>query len=256
MVNMTYGHTDRYHGPALWLLGRAGTNWKLQDWLGKVAPRLRLWRRDNGPPRRIEGWQAQGVSRLLSSSARATRHAAQSGLARDEAAMPEPQSHCLSALWRAGHYGLPRVGHLRTLRRLGLAQWLSRRPTDRQNGQRRRIFAIKLPLRHASGKYGKPWVLAPLACLSLAGCISAGPIVATPSACSSLVPESWASGVAGAHLPDGSTVGDWIAFGDAQTGRLDVANGRQADTVGIISRCESRDREAVKRSRPRFLGLF
>ncbi len=62
--------------------------------------------------------------------------------------------------------------------------------------------------------------------------------------------------MAGAALPDGSTVGDWIAFGDAQTGRLDVANGRQADTLGIISRCEERDREAVKKSRPRFLGIF
>ena len=57
-------------------------------------------------------------------------------------------------------------------------------------------------------------------------------------------------------MPDGTTVGDWIAFGDAQTGRLDVANGRQADTLAIISRCEARDRKAVDKSRPKFLGLF
>lgn len=51
-------------------------------------------------------------------------------------------------------------------------------------------------------------------------------------------------------------MGDWIAFADAQTGRLDVANGRTADTLGIIERCEARDREAVERSRPKFLGVF
>ena len=51
-------------------------------------------------------------------------------------------------------------------------------------------------------------------------------------------------------------MGDWIAFGDAQTGRLDVANGRQADTLAIIGRCEDRDRKAVDKSRPKFLGLF
>ena len=59
-----------------------------------------------------------------------------------------------------------------------------------------------------------------------------------------------------APLPDGETVGDWIAFGDAQTGQLDKANDRYRSGVGIIERCEARDREAVKRSRPKFLGVF
>lgn len=59
-----------------------------------------------------------------------------------------------------------------------------------------------------------------------------------------------------APLPDGETVGDWIAFGDAQTGQLDKANDRYRSGVGIIERCELRDREAVKRSRPKFLGVF
>lgn len=96
----------------------------------------------------------------------------------------------------------------------------------------------------------------PIATILLAGCVSSGPIIASASACSTLVPDSWAAGVAGAPLPDGNAVGDWIAFADAQTGRLDVANGRQADTLAIIGRCEERDRLAVKKSRPRFLGLF
>jgi len=61
--------------------------------------------------------------------------------------------------------------------------------------------------------------------------------------------------VEGAEFPAGSTVGDWIAFADAQTGRLDVANGRTADSIAIIERCEERDKQAVKASRRGFLGL-
>lgn len=57
-------------------------------------------------------------------------------------------------------------------------------------------------------------------------------------------------------MPEGNTVGDWIAFADAQTGRLDIANGRTVDAIGIIERCEARDKEAIKRSRPKFLGVF
>lgn len=49
---------------------------------------------------------------------------------------------------------------------------------------------------------------------------------------------------------------NWINFGIAQTGKLEVANGRLVDTIGIIERCEERDREAVRRARPKFLGLF
>lgn len=60
----------------------------------------------------------------------------------------------------------------------------------------------------------------------------------------------------GADLPIGSTVGDWIAFADAQTGQLDKSNDRYRAAVGIVERCEARDREAVKRSRSKFLGLF
>jgi hypothetical protein len=58
-------------------------------------------------------------------------------------------------------------------------------------------------------------------------------------------------------LPDGQTVGDWIAFGDAQTARLDQANGRTRDAIGIVSRCEDRDRQAVTRAtRRRLFGIF
>ena len=75
--------------------------------------------------------------------------------------------------------------------------------------------------------------------------------------CSSLLPAEWAKGVAGAPLPEGDTVGDWIAFGDAQTGKLDQANERTKAAIGIVERCEARDAAAVKRAtRRKFLGLF
>lgn len=92
--------------------------------------------------------------------------------------------------------------------------------------------------------------------LLLCGCVSTGPIIASQSACSALLPDSWREPVPGAPLPAGETVGDWIAFGDAQTGQLDKANGRTADTIGIVERCEARDRAAIKKSRPKFLGIF
>jgi hypothetical protein len=74
------------------------------------------------------------------------------------------------------------------------------------------------------------------------------------AACASLLPADWKAGVAPADLPDGNTVGDWIAFGDAQTGKLDVANGRTRDAIGIVERCEARDAQAVKKAKQGFFG--
>jgi hypothetical protein len=74
------------------------------------------------------------------------------------------------------------------------------------------------------------------------------------AACASLLPADWKTGVAPADLPDGNTVGDWIAFGDAQTGKLDVANGRTRDAIGIVERCEARDTAAVKKAKRGFIG--
>ena len=87
--------------------------------------------------------------------------------------------------------------------------------------------------------------------LACAGCVGAPPIVAASSACSSLLPSEWREPVPGAPLPDGATVGDWIAFGDAQTAQLDKANDRTSAAIGIVERCEARDREAVKKARRR-----
>lgn len=99
-------------------------------------------------------------------------------------------------------------------------------------------------------------LLAASAMLGLTACAGGPPIVATPSACSALLPNDWRDGVPGAPLPDGNTVGDWVAFGDAQTAQLDKANDRYRAATGIVSRCEERDRQAVERARPRFLGIF
>lgn len=88
-----------------------------------------------------------------------------------------------------------------------------------------------------------PFFLAP----ALMGCASVPPIVAAPSACSTLVPSSHRVAVPGADLPSANaTAGDWVAFGDAQTGQLDKANGHTADVLEIIDTCEKRDAATLK----------
>jgi hypothetical protein len=90
----------------------------------------------------------------------------------------------------------------------------------------------------------------------VAGCVATPPIVASQSACSSLIPDSWREGVEGASLPRADTVGEWMVYGDAQTGQLDKANSRTVDAIGVIERCEARDRDAVNRSRRRWWQIF
>lgn len=91
--------------------------------------------------------------------------------------------------------------------------------------------------------------------LAVAACAGGPPIVTTQSAsCSTLLPPSWKDGVPGAPLPEGDTVGDWISFADAQTGKLDQANGRTRDAIEIVTRCEARDQAAVKRATRGFWG--
>jgi hypothetical protein len=99
-------------------------------------------------------------------------------------------------------------------------------------------------------------LLIPLcATLGLPACVGA-PAIVTPSAasCAQLLPPEWKQGVAAADLPDGNTVGDWISFGDAQTGKLDQANERTKASIGIVERCEARDAAAVKHASRGFFG--
>lgn len=91
------------------------------------------------------------------------------------------------------------------------------------------------------------------AALLLSAC--AGPtVLSTPNSCASLLPSEWKLGVIAAPLPNGDTVGDWIEFGDAQTGKLDQANGRTKDAIGIVERCEARDKAAVEKGSRGFFG--
>lgn len=60
-----------------------------------------------------------------------------------------------------------------------------------------------------------------------------------------------------ARLPDGhDDARPWQSGFIEQTGQLEVANGRYADAIGIVSRCEARDAAAVRKARPKVLGIF
>ena len=88
--------------------------------------------------------------------------------------------------------------------------------------------------------------------LILAACTST--VTATPNSCISVIPVEWRAGVPGVPLPSNDTIGEWIAFGDGQTGKLDQANGRTRDTIEIVERCENRDKQAVRRATRGFFG--
>lgn len=91
--------------------------------------------------------------------------------------------------------------------------------------------------------------------LAQSACWGGPPIVtASSSSCAALLPQEWKEAVEGAAIPLGDTVGDWIAFGDAQTGKLDQANDRTASAIGIIERCEQRDAAAIKKASRGFWG--
>jgi hypothetical protein len=91
-------------------------------------------------------------------------------------------------------------------------------------------------------------------CCTVAACAGAPIVTATPSSCATLLPSEWKQGVAGAPLPDGDTVADWEVFADAQTGKLDQANGRTKDAIGIVERCEARDAAAIRKATRGFFG--
>lgn len=85
---------------------------------------------------------------------------------------------------------------------------------------------------------------------------------ATP--CVDLIPASWAAGVPDevdppehSALPPGTglqavlddtvaALKEWTGFGVSQTKNLRAANGRTADAIALIQRCEARDAAAKK----------
>lgn len=98
--------------------------------------------------------------------------------------------------------------------------------------------------------------LLPLLLALAPGCAGTVSIATTGSACSELLPAEWRKPVPGAPLPEGDSVGDWVAFGDGQTAQLDKANDRTGAAIGIVERCEKRDREAVDRARKPWWKIF
>jgi len=97
-------------------------------------------------------------------------------------------------------------------------------------------------------------ILALSVMLAISACAGTPIVAAMPNSCTSLLPQEWKQGVAGAPLPDGDTVGDWIAFADQQTGKLDIANDRTKSAIGIVERCEARDAAAVRKASRSWLG--
>ena len=89
-----------------------------------------------------------------------------------------------------------------------------------------------------------------------------------PANCSEFIPPAWKQPVAGYPLPDFSAADAapdeldaarkeakaWQGFAVGQTGQLNKANGRQADTIHIFETCERRANDA--RPRKKFLGVF
>ncbi len=94
--------------------------------------------------------------------------------------------------------------------------------------------------------------------IGTASCANAPRIRTLPAACSQLLPAEWEKGVPGAPLPEGLSLGDYMRFGDAQTGQLEKSNERYRSATGIIKRCEARDREALEQlsKKKKFLGIF
>jgi len=88
-------------------------------------------------------------------------------------------------------------------------------------------------------------------------------IYAPDTPCSALVPQDWRGGVKSASpapLADDATDADiakiWQSFAIDQTAKLVGANERFSAAIGIVERCESRDEKAIKRAKPKFLGVF
>lgn len=100
------------------------------------------------------------------------------------------------------------------------------------------------------------WLILLSPMLVLSACVGAPPIVATPSACASLLPEEWRQPVMGAALPLDMMVGSWVAFSDAQTAQLDKANDRGAATIYVIERCEQLHRDAIAQAKRPWWKIF
>jgi len=96
--------------------------------------------------------------------------------------------------------------------------------------------------------------------LAVTGCVTL-PVYAPKNSCTALLPSEWEAGVGHAPAPaarntDLDRLREWTRFGTAEAAQVEKADGRYAAAVGIVRRCEERDREAIEDSHPKFLGVF
>lgn len=96
--------------------------------------------------------------------------------------------------------------------------------------------------------------------LALTGCVR--PLVFAESAdCSGLIDGLWEEPVADAPAPqrgkdDKETLANWIGFAGAQTAGKRTEFERAQNARAIIARCEERQRAAIEKSKPKFLGIL
>lgn len=85
------------------------------------------------------------------------------------------------------------------------------------------------------------------ALLVLPACAGGPSTVTIPVAlnCGGRIPPQLRTEVGPAPLPTGNSVGEWVAFGDAQTGRLESANDHKATVLWILDRCEAEQKAAA-----------
>lgn len=83
--------------------------------------------------------------------------------------------------------------------------------------------------------------------VGLSACVTSTVIPRTAGSCSDLVPKEWLKGVPGAEMPSiAAGIGDWIAFGNSQTGQLEKSNEHFTTGFGIVHDCEARDKKILE----------
>lgn len=89
--------------------------------------------------------------------------------------------------------------------------------------------------------------------LLLSGCVAtrANVTIQPALACSKLIPDDWRRGVQGANMPTTVAAGEWLIFGDAQTAKLNEANGRTRDSIAIVEKCEAREAAIAEALKPK-----
>jgi len=96
--------------------------------------------------------------------------------------------------------------------------------------------------------------------LAVTGCVTS-PVYAPKNSCTRLLPSEWEDGVGHAPAPaaqetDLERLREWTRFATAEAAQVEKADGRYTAAIGIVRRCEERDREAIEDSRPKFLGVL